>query len=55
MRLTLFATAVFTCLANVGSAADLPLRPTLPPIAYAPAFTWAGFYAGVNAGVGGFT
>jgi hypothetical protein len=33
-------------------AADLPVRarPVVPQFAAAPAFTWAGFYGGVNVG-----
>ena len=35
-------------------AADLPTRkaPPAPPIVYAPAFTWTGFYVGLNGGWG---
>lgn len=51
MRLGLVSTAVLaTCLASSAFAADLP--PRAAPVIYAPAFTWAGFYVGLNAGVG---
>jgi outer membrane immunogenic protein len=54
MRLGLASTAVLaTCLATSAFAADLPSRSAPPaPIVYAPVFTWAGFYVGLNAGVG---
>lgn len=52
MRLSLVSTAVLaTCLTTTGFAADLPTR--APPVVYTPpAFTWTGFYIGLNAGVG---
>ena len=51
MRLSLVSTAVLaTCLAGSAFAADLPSR--APPVYYAPVFSWAGFYVGLNAGVG---
>lgn len=51
MRLGLVSTAVLaTCLATSTLAADLPVRAA--PVVYAPVFTWAGFYIGLNAGVG---
>ncbi len=54
MRLGLASTAVLaTCLATSAFSADLPSRSAPPPpIVYAPVFTWAGFYVGLNAGVG---
>jgi outer membrane immunogenic protein len=53
MRLGLVSTAVLaTCLTASAFAADLPSRVTAPPIVYAPVFTWAGLYIGLNAGVG---
>jgi outer membrane immunogenic protein len=38
--------------AGAATAADLPARkgPVMAPIAYAPVFTWTGFYVGANAG-----
>ena len=47
-RRLLLATCL-TCLASAAGAADLPTR-TAPPVFVPPAFTWTGFYAGVNAG-----
>jgi len=54
MRLGLVSTAVLaTCLATSAFSADLPSRQAPPPpIVYAPLFTWAGLYVGLNAGVG---
>ena len=54
MRLGLVSTAVLaTCLATSAFAADLPSRVPAPaPVVYVPAFTWAGFYVGLNAGFG---
>jgi outer membrane immunogenic protein len=55
MRKFLLATTALAMLSGIGaaSAADLPSRKG-PPIApaYIPAFTWTGFYVGLNAGVG---
>jgi len=47
MRNLLLAAAALAALTTAGSAADGPSR--LAPVV-APAFTWTGFYAGVNAG-----
>ncbi|NEU14565.1 porin family protein [Methylobacterium sp. BTF04] len=37
---------------GAADAADLPRRQVPPPIPLPPAFTWTGFYAGLNAGYG---
>ena len=54
MRKTLLAATALTALSVPAFAADLPSRQMAPaaPIAYAPAFTWTGFYVGLNAGYG---
>ena len=38
------------CIALGAQAADLPRRAPPPPLPLPPAFTWTGFYAGLNAG-----
>jgi outer membrane immunogenic protein len=52
MKKILLATTALAMSGIAASAADLPSRKG-PPIApaYIPAFTWTGFYAGLNAGV----
>lgn len=51
MRLGSVSTMAFAaCFASAAYAADLPNRQAPPPV-YSPAFTWAGLYIGLNAGV----
>lgn len=53
MKRILIASAALVALASGAVAADLPSRaqaPAAPFAPLAPAFTWTGFYAGVNAG-----
>ncbi|MCX7327083.1 MAG: porin family protein [Hyphomicrobiales bacterium] len=56
MKKFLISGAAALVLMNTGavSAADLPARKGVvsAPIVYAPAFTWTGFYAGLNGGYG---
>lgn len=47
---TLLLSACVACLGSGAYAADLPMRATPPAYVVPPAFTWTGFYAGVNAG-----
>ena len=50
MRATLLASATLM-IAGSAFAADLPARKVAPTAPVAPAFSWTGFYVGVNAGV----
>jgi len=51
MKKFLLSTGALVGFAGVASAADLPARlPPPPPPPIVPAFTWTGFYFGVNAG-----
>lgn len=50
MRATLLASATLM-IAGTAFAADLPARKVAPTAPVAPAFSWTGFYVGVNAGV----
>jgi outer membrane immunogenic protein len=48
MKKLFLSTVALLGLAGVASAADLPARSA--PVAYAPAFTWTGFYFGAHGG-----
>jgi outer membrane immunogenic protein len=51
MKRFLLSTVALVGFAGVASAADLPRRVAPPPVVpIVPAFTWTGFYFGVNAG-----
>jgi outer membrane immunogenic protein len=52
MKKLLLATAALAMMATAASAADLPQRQVAPApyVPVAPAFTWTGFYLGLNAG-----
>lgn len=53
MKKILLASVALVAMASMASAADLPSRMYTKAAAYAPTFSWTGFYAGVNAGFGG--
>jgi outer membrane immunogenic protein len=52
MKKLLLATAALAIMATAASAADLPQRQVAPApyVPVVPAFTWTGFYLGLNAG-----
>jgi len=52
MKKLLLATAALAVMATAASAADLPQRQVAPApyVPVVPAFTWTGFYLGLNAG-----
>ena len=53
MKKFLLASGSFLAMSAMVSAADLPRKSPPSPVVYAPpAFSWTGFYAGVNAGYG---
>jgi outer membrane immunogenic protein len=49
MKKLLLASAALAALSTAATAADLP-RKSVAPVIAVPAFTWTGFYVGVNAG-----
>jgi outer membrane immunogenic protein len=52
MKKLLIAAIGATAFVSLAQAADLPYMKEAPAYAYAPAFTWTGFYLGANAGLG---
>ena len=52
MKKLLIAAIGATAFVSLAQAADLPYMKGPPAYAYAPAFTWTGFYLGANAGLG---
>lgn len=53
MRKLLLSTVAFAALSGVAFAADLPSTKGAPVYEAPPAFTWTGFYVGVNVGLAG--
>jgi outer membrane immunogenic protein len=50
MKKLLISTAAFAALSTAAVAADLPRKTVAPTFAAVPAFSWTGFYVGLNAG-----
>lgn len=52
LRHAVLLAAATALMGSTAFAADLPSRPAPAPVVVPPAFSWTGFYVGLNAGIG---